>query len=233
MPHQHARHASMSHAESSGESRRSAATRRMPRAEREAQMLEAAARLFGEKGFAVTSMDDIARACGVTKPMLYAYFGSKDGLYKAMINRAGQHLVQSVVGVIREADPMTRLRYAVEQFLRFVDGHRDSWRMVFAGGANDGGPEVLAYRQQILAAATITLSQLGTGGLPAATAQALARPYAHALLGAVEAIAHWWVTTPGVPLEAAQRIGARGLQGIADAAVLELAAVAPPGTPNG
>lgn len=109
-------------------------SRRLPRSERKTQMLEAAARLFGERGYAGTSMDDIAAACGITKPMLYAYFSSKDGLYRAMIERAGSYLVSAVSGLVDERDPVTRLLRALEVFMQFVSRHGDSWRLVFSGG---------------------------------------------------------------------------------------------------
>ena len=54
-------------------------TPRMPRAQRRAQLLDLATQVFTEKGFQATSMDDIAAAAGVTKPVLYQHFESKIG----------------------------------------------------------------------------------------------------------------------------------------------------------
>src|SRR5438132_10705493 len=51
--------------------------RRMPRADREEQMLAAATRIFARRGDQDASMDEIAAACGITKPMLYSYFDSR------------------------------------------------------------------------------------------------------------------------------------------------------------
>ena len=56
----------------------------MPRPVRERQMLEAAERAFADRGFHAASVDAIAEASGITKPMVYAYFGSKEGLYRAV-----------------------------------------------------------------------------------------------------------------------------------------------------
>src|SRR5207302_7286970 len=69
---------------------------RMPRAEREEQMLRAATRIFARRGYQDASMDEIASACGVTKPMLYAYFDSKDGLLVACVRRGEQALHEAV-----------------------------------------------------------------------------------------------------------------------------------------
>ena len=70
--------------------------RRLPRAEREAQMLRAAATLFASHGFHATSMDDVAAACGVTKPMVYSYFGSKEGLMTTLLEQTGNMLLATL-----------------------------------------------------------------------------------------------------------------------------------------
>ncbi|MGH3746792.1 MAG: helix-turn-helix domain-containing protein, partial [Micromonosporaceae bacterium] len=64
----------------------------MPRADRERQMLAVAEQVFAERGYRDASMDEIAGRVGVTKPMLYAYFGSKEGLLLATIVKFGTDL---------------------------------------------------------------------------------------------------------------------------------------------
>lgn len=172
--------------------------RRVPRAERELQMLEAAARLFGEKGFEATSMDDVAHACGVTKPMVYSYFESKEGLYAAMIHRAGSHLVTAFLELSQEKDPARQLKLSLQIFLDFVERYGPSWRMVFSAAPN-GVREmgaIAGYRQQILQAAVYTLGKFRPEGSDGKVAREWVEPYAHALLGAGEAIAQWWLHHP-------------------------------------
>src|SRR5437868_1745182 len=70
--------------------------RRMPRAEREREMLEAAGGIFAREGFHAASMDAIADAARISKPMLYNYFGSKEGLYLAYIQHSGRALLRSL-----------------------------------------------------------------------------------------------------------------------------------------
>ena len=62
---------------------RRAGSRGVPRAVREPQILEVAGRIFAARGYHAASMDEIAAAADVTKPLVYAYFGSKEGLYVA------------------------------------------------------------------------------------------------------------------------------------------------------
>src|SRR5579871_1040504 len=68
-------------------------SRGMPRAQRERLILDVADQVFARDGYHSASMDEIARRSGVSKPMLYSYFGSKEGLYVACIDRNGQELV--------------------------------------------------------------------------------------------------------------------------------------------
>ena len=61
--------------------------RRRDRAAREREILEAAERIFGERGYQGTSMDDVAAKVGVSKPLIYQYYGSKDGLFREILRR--------------------------------------------------------------------------------------------------------------------------------------------------
>ncbi|MCH8499497.1 MAG: TetR/AcrR family transcriptional regulator [Marinobacter sp.] len=182
------------------------AAKRLPRLERERQMLEAAAVAFGRNGFEATSMDEIAAACGVTKPMLYNYFKSKEGLYAAMIERAGSYLVGAIINVGKEPDPVRRLHLAMGVFLDFVERYRDSWRMVFSARGAQGSQQsnIASYRQQVMQAAVYTLASLRPAVLDKAQARALVEPYAYGLLGAGEAIAQWWLSHPAVAKAQAQ-----------------------------
>ena len=65
-----------------------ATVRRMPRAERREQLLDAATRAFARTGFTATGLDDVAAAAGVTHVILYRHFASKADLYRAVLERA-------------------------------------------------------------------------------------------------------------------------------------------------
>ena len=66
---------------------------RLPREDRMEQTLEVARTLFAERGYAAVTMDEVAAAVGVTKPLLYNYFGNKERLYIACMERAGDALL--------------------------------------------------------------------------------------------------------------------------------------------
>ncbi|MBO0683232.1 MAG: helix-turn-helix transcriptional regulator, partial [Candidatus Dormibacteraeota bacterium] len=65
-------------------------------------MLETAGRLFAEQGFHAASMEEIADAAGISKPMLYTYFGSKEGLYFAFLELAYRDVISSIDAAVQE-----------------------------------------------------------------------------------------------------------------------------------
>src|SRR4051794_37101917 len=72
--------------------RANAGTKGVARADREAQILDVACRAFGEAGYAATSVADIADAAGISKPLIYNYFGSKEGLHAICVQHAAEIL---------------------------------------------------------------------------------------------------------------------------------------------
>jgi len=159
-------------------------------------MLDVAARVFGERGYHAASMDEIARACGVTKPMLYAYFGSKDGLFLATVDRTGKALVSAVDRLLGEPDAVQRLRQGVDVILEFIRADRHSWEVLYAEGLGQGpvAKRVGQYRERIVQAAAITLVDAVPG-----SSMKQAEPYAVGLIGAGEAVARRWLDHPDLP----------------------------------
>jgi AcrR family transcriptional regulator len=169
---------------------------RLPRAEREAQMLAEARTLFAERGYAAVTMETVAARVGVTKPLLYAYFGNKEGLYLACMEPAGEALVETVAGAVRDtASPADALRAGVHAFFAFVDADRSAWRVLFDDTLPAGAePARRAAAQRDRLVALVAAAQLER--LPEArraAAQARTEALSAALLGAAEALARWWL----------------------------------------
>lgn len=70
--------------------------RRLPRAERREQIVAAATQVFARAGFAATVLDEVAAAAGISRAILYRHFDSKTDLYRAVLDRARQHLNDAV-----------------------------------------------------------------------------------------------------------------------------------------
>lgn len=87
-----------------------AGTKGMPRAERERQILDAACQEFGRSGYVGMSLAAVAAAVGVSKPMVLAYFGSKEQLYIACVERAGATVGDHIEAAMTAAPPTWHCR---------------------------------------------------------------------------------------------------------------------------
>src|ERR1700757_2494818 len=104
----------------------------MPRSLREEQMLSAATRLFAERVFHDVSMEEIAEQVAITKPMLYAYFGSKEGLHAACIERAVGPLTARLEQAVDPGLPPERqLWEGLFAFFSFVAEERKLWTQLY------------------------------------------------------------------------------------------------------
>jgi AcrR family transcriptional regulator len=172
---------------------------RTPRAVREAQMVAAAERLFSERGYHGVSMDEIAAASGISKPMLYDYFGSKEGLLLACVERARGRLFEEIAVAVRAADePGRALRAGIEAFLTFADQQRATWVVLFGEGGRFGETAGAIRAEQSGLIAQLLRELPGWTGEP--DAEQL-DAVAHVFVGAAEAIAFWAVAHPEIPLE--------------------------------
>jgi len=174
----------------------------MPRALREQQILDVAGPVFAGGGYHAASMDEIAARAGVSKPMLYTYFGSKEGLYFAYIHRTGRELLDRLLAAGGPSDPpLARLRLRISEFFAFVEQHRDGWRVLF-GEVTSNRPlaeEVAELRRRI----ADTVRRMLESSLPenADVPWALSDGIAHAIVGAGESLANWWLEHPEVSRE--------------------------------
>src|SRR6201999_3233892 len=119
---------------------RTTSRRRTARAEREDGMLHAAGEGFARSGFHDASMDAIAEVAGISKPMLYNYFGSKQGLYAAYIQRSGRALLTCMREAdSRDAPAAQRLHTGILAFLTYAEEHRAGWTILHREILAQGG----------------------------------------------------------------------------------------------
>jgi AcrR family transcriptional regulator len=169
---------------------------RLARAKRERLMLRAAGEAFATQGFHGSSMDDIARAAGITKPMLYRYFGSKEGLYAAYLQTTGHELVDEMrAPETRGEPPEVRLRAGVRAFLNYVKEHRAGWTVLHVETTVPADAEV-AHEVAELRGRIIRLLTTLFGD----------EAFAHAFTGAAESLATWWVNQPNPSIDEASAI---------------------------
>ena len=107
-------------------------TKRLPRAVREQQMLDAAVQVFSVNGYHETSMDAIAAKAEISKPMLYLYYGSKEDLFGACLDRELARFIEAVrADVDFSLPPRDMLRKTIGSFLNYIDANRASWIVLY------------------------------------------------------------------------------------------------------
>lgn len=107
-------------------------TKRLPRAVREQQMLDAAVQMFSANGYHETSMDAIAAQAQISKPMLYLYYGSKEELFGACLGRELGRFIDSVRSDIDlKLSPRELLRRTIVSVLQYIDANRASWIVLY------------------------------------------------------------------------------------------------------
>jgi len=185
----------------------SLAPRRMPRAVRERQMLDAAVVEFARLGFHAASMDDIAARAKVSKPMVYAYLGTKEDLFVACLHREGTRLMQAIVDVVDvDLGPDEQLWRGMRAFFGFVAEHRDGWSVLYRQARGTFADELARMRARMVDVVADMLARAvrvrGRSPRPD-DVHALTL----ALVGAGESLADWLADHPdSSPEETASRL---------------------------
>jgi AcrR family transcriptional regulator len=178
-------------------------TKRMPRAVREQQMLDAAVATFGRRGYMAASMDEIAELAGVSKPLVYLYLNSKEDLFTACIRREALALTEAVRSGVRTDQPADRQLWdGLLAFFTHTAQNPDGWAVLHLQARTHGEPfagEVAAMREEIVAFVTqlIVVAAREAHRDPDLPEREVAG-LAEALVGAAESLAAWANATPGV-----------------------------------
>jgi AcrR family transcriptional regulator len=187
----------------------------MPKAERKAQMLDVAEVVFAEQGYLATSMDEIAERVGVSKPMLYEYFGSKEGLLIGCIHRARTELrTKTENAIVGASEPEELLRRGLLAFFEFIIDHRQSWALLRQEAAITvpsavGEIEGIRTQQTALISAVI-------GSISPDLEPLEAEAFAEIVVGSCERLALWCERRPEVgPTLATDYVMAVVWQGVA------------------
>ena len=165
--------------------------RRMPRAERREQILDAATRAFARAGFAATGLDEIAAEAGITHVILYRHFDSKAALYRAVRDRAGQRLAGATGAG------------AIPALVQAAAADPDGFRLLFRHAARE--PEFRELTDSFTALSQEVAERNLARLIPAGPWLAWASRLIPALTA--EAVIAWLDTGQPDPGEAAGRIG--------------------------
>ncbi|MCW2839092.1 MAG: TetR/AcrR family transcriptional regulator [Aeromicrobium sp.] len=183
--------------------RPNAGTKGVPRLDRETQILDIASEQFGTYGFAATSVATVADLAGISKPLIYNYFGSKDGLFEACLDRGGALVADEIERIARgDAVGIQRGMATLGGMFALLDGRRHLWRLFFDPSAPTTGPiadSVTVYADRIGKLAEEGVAELmglaGNDDLLDISAMT------SVWLGIVDSLMNWWVEHPNESAE--------------------------------
>ncbi|QKW10380.1 TetR/AcrR family transcriptional regulator [Streptomyces sp. NA04227] len=175
---------------------------RMPRPERQRQLLDVAEDLFTTRGFAGTSIEDIARAAGVTRPVVYDLLGDKDAVLLACVARARRDFEDrftQAVTAVSDGEVEDILRAGGEVFFTMLEADQRRWAVLFSSTTATSG--FLAEQLTDLRVATVRkIAELAHEFLPDANEEQV-HALAHTISGVGEQLGRWWLREPHIPRE--------------------------------
>lgn len=165
-------------------------TKRLSGAERRAQILDFGRGVFAERAFELASMDDIAQRAGISKPILYEHFGSKEGLYAAIVEREMEDLVARVSKALSAGASRERWNQAVVAFVDYVETQPAGFEVLTREAPSGVGRRGLTRVIDQLAERVGDALRAGfqRAGFP----KHLVPLYSTALLGMVTQVGLWW-----------------------------------------
>jgi AcrR family transcriptional regulator len=160
--------------------------------QRREQLLNVGRKLFSDKGFEGTSVEEIAASAEVSKPVVYEHFGGKEGLYAVVVDREIQALLDDITGALTQnASPRVLLEQAALGLLDYIESSPDGFRILVrdspvaqaTGGFASQISDVASQVEHLLAA------EFKRRRLDPKTAPM----YAQALVGMVALTGQWWL----------------------------------------
>ena len=178
----------------------SSSTKKQPRRrlradERRALIMETAGHLFGERGYGGVTLDQLATAAGVTKPVLYRHFDSKKALYLALLERHRADLPRFFERVPADLELDQRIEVILETWFAYVEEHGYAWRMLFHDSGGDEEIRDFRIATQDRARQVLTGFLRGQQGVRRREAE----PLAEFLRAGGAGLALWSLEHPEVP----------------------------------
>jgi len=188
---------------------------RLSASARREQLIDVAVGVFARHGYHSTSMNDVAEAAGVTKPVLYQHFASKRDLYLALLDDVGRRLLDRITKATADgADGRTQTQAGFRAYFHWVAEDHDAFLLLFGSGSRRD-EEFAAAARQVTDEVARSIAPLIAVDIPSERRETLA----HAVVGMAEGASRRLIDR-GLdfdPDEMADEIGAlawAGLRGI-------------------
>ncbi len=165
-------------------------TNRLPAAERRQQLLDVALDLFSGADYYSTTMDDIAAAAGVTKPVLYQHFASKRALYLHLVEDVGARMAGAITRRTSAVDsPRRQVEVGIDAYFQFIAANRAAFLLLYEGADRSDASVADAVRK-IEDSMAEMVAPLIAAGIDKEQQRALA----YGVVGAAEAAGRAWAT---------------------------------------
>ncbi|HVF06705.1 MAG TPA: TetR/AcrR family transcriptional regulator [Frankiaceae bacterium] len=164
---------------------------RMTAQQRRAQLLDVARALFAERGFEATSIEEIANRAGVSKPIVYEHFGSKDGIYEVVKDREIQRLIDEITRSLVGDHPRVLLEQAAGALLTYIEMQTDGFRILVRESPVASTTGLFA---SVIGDIATQVEYILAGQFKARGYNTKLAPlYSHALVGMVALVGQWWL----------------------------------------
>jgi AcrR family transcriptional regulator len=163
---------------------------RLPAPRRRRQLLDVALDVFASRGYHEASLDDVAEAAGVTKPVLYQHFGSKRDLYLELLRDVGSKLMEAVVeATIAASSPRQQVEAGFGAYFTFVSEHASAFQLLFASG-RQADDDFVAVTRRVEETMAETVAVLITADIDDEHRRLLA----HGVVGLAESTSRHWLS---------------------------------------
>jgi AcrR family transcriptional regulator len=159
--------------------------------ERREQLLDVGRRIFAAKGYDAATVEEIAHAASVSKPVVYEHFGGKEGLYAVVVDREVQTLLDTITEALVGSSARARLEQAATAFLGYIETQPDGFRVLYRDTPSVSSVGMFGGIMGDVAAQVerLLVAELRNRGLEVK----LSPMYARALVGMVAYVGQWWL----------------------------------------
>jgi AcrR family transcriptional regulator len=185
-------------------------TKKLPWSERRQLIIGAASRLFATRGYANTSIEEVAAQAGVTKPIVYRHFGAKKNLHLALLALHRDELLGTLAEAMQAPGTLAeRIPRAADAWFAYVEAHPYAGAMLFRDTTGD--PEVRRFYEEMQATARSAIAALIANERDFAVPKPMVEPLAELTRAAFAGLAIWWSEHPALSRSAIVQVAVNGV----------------------
>lgn len=174
----------------------------MSATQRREEILVAATEVFGRHGFHQTAIEEVARAAGVSKALIYEHFASKTELQETVLRQLTMKLFEEIATAVNEAtsdtdtDGKVRLRAGIDAYFRYIERNRDAWHMMFRESVGREASQVILSVEPTFVSGIAAVLRESPEAAPLmgdVVSGVRLRVGAQMLTGSMQWLGNWWV----------------------------------------